>query len=241
MWRVNDMNLSTELNISNLLKKLEKDWKYIVLAILTGGLIGFGIARYLITPQYTSRISLYVNNTQSGEYSDSIDISDINASRSLVNTYMTFLKSDYILEQISEEIKEDEYTVEALSSCITCQSIDSTEIFNVFVETEDPQLSARIGNYIAEIAPEEITRVFHTGAVEVIDYAKASEQPSSPDVPFYAVGGAVIGGFISSSVLLMKMLLNQKIKSLEDLEESYSIPVLGILPGKKRYKIRKMR
>lgn len=64
------------------------------------------------------------------------------------------------------------YSTEALSSCITCEDIENTEMFNVFVETEDAQLSAQIGNYIAEIAPKEITRVFNTGAVEVIDYAK---------------------------------------------------------------------
>lgn len=84
------MNLNTDLNISNLLKKIAKEWKYIILAIFFGGFIGFGIANYLIVPKYTSRISLYVNNTQSGEYSESVDISDINASRSLVNTYMAF-------------------------------------------------------------------------------------------------------------------------------------------------------
>ena len=85
------MNLNTNLNISSLLKKMAKEWKFIVLVIILGGFSGFGIANYLIVPKYTSRISLYVNNTQSGEYSESVDISDINASRSLVNTYMAFL------------------------------------------------------------------------------------------------------------------------------------------------------
>lgn len=232
------MNLNTDLNISNLLKKIAKEWKYIILAIFFGGFIGFGIANYLIVPKYTSRISLYVNNTQSGEYSESVDISDINASRSLVNTYMAFLKSDYILDRILQEIDVEGYSTEALSSCITCEDIENTEMFNVFVETEDAQLSAQIGNYIAEIAPKEITRVFNTGAVEVIDYAKMSQYPSSPEKPVYMIGGAIIGAFVSCSVIFLEMLLNQKVKSPEDFEEHYSIPLLGILPDRTKGKRR---
>lgn len=232
------MNLNTELNISNLLKRMAKEWKYIILAIFLGGFIGFGIANYLIVPKYTSRISLYVNNTQSGKYSESVDISDINASRSLVSTYMAFLKSDYILDQILQEIDVEEYSTEALSSCITCEDIENTEMFNVFVETEDAQLSARIGNYIAEIAPKEIIRVFNTGAVEVIDYAKTAQYPSSPEKPVYMIGGAIIGAFVSCSVIFLEMLLNQKVKSPEDFEEHYSIPLLGILPDRTKGKRR---
>lgn len=227
-----EINLSSEVNIFRLLKKILKGWKYILLAAIAGGALGYGFSSFMLIPRYTSKISMYVNNTQAEVRSSYIDMADISASRSLVNTYMAFLKSDHILDLVAEEINIPKYTARYLSGCIRCQEVDETEIFNVYVETEDAELSARIGNYIAEIAPEEIIRVFKAGSVEVIDLAKASKGRSYPNVGRYTMVGAFLGALCACGIILLIHVLNQKIKSPEDFEEHYEIPLLGILPDR---------
>ncbi len=226
------MNLNTEFNIIDVLIKLLNKWKQIILFATMTALAVYMFSTYCITPQYISRISLYVNNKQSQYKQGTVAIEDINASKSLVNTYMAFFKSDRIIDQIAAEISLPQYPADILSQKIVCHEVDDTEIFNVFIETEDPDLSAYIGNFIADIAPGEIKEVFKTGAVEVIDHAKIAKVPSSPNVKLLTLSGFLLGGILSCFLILIFDMLNQTIKSPDEIEKRYHIPLLGILPNR---------
>ena len=92
----------------DLLKLLTVLWKrawIIVAAAIAGGALFFVYTFFFITPMYQSSALLYVNNNSLdiGSTKLSITSGDINASNSLIDTYIVILKSRTTLERVIEE------------------------------------------------------------------------------------------------------------------------------------------
>ena len=204
-----------------------KAW-IIVLCALVGGGIAFGISRYVIDPTYTSRISLYVNNNSNPETTVA-NINDITASQKLVSTYIEILKSDNVLNRVSQEIG-DIYPADDIRNMMSANSVNGTEIFEVKVTCKDPEHAALIANTIAEVAPSEIIRVVKAGSVELIDKAIPATIPTAPNVMLNTIIGIMLGGVLSVLGVLVLAMMDNRINGEEDLKKYYDLPILGCIP-----------
>lgn len=88
----------------------KKLWLIILLSVV-GLLIGFGISKFLITPQYSSSVSMYIYNSNSIE--NSINYTDLTASKQLVNTYIVILQDDTIMKQVVTSLNK-KYSIEEM-------------------------------------------------------------------------------------------------------------------------------
>ena len=222
------MEKEVEISLLEIISILwHKAWIIVLCAILGGG-IGFGISNYMIEPTYSSSISMYVNNNTERTESQ-LNINDINASQKLVATYIEILKSDMVLDKVVNEMKLP-YTNKELSNMITASSLNNTEILEVVVISHNPDEAADIANMLAEVAPPEIIRVVKAGGVQLIDTAVACELPIAPNIKMITALAAIIGAFIACMVEIVISMLDTTIKSEEDLQNQYGIPVLGVIP-----------
>lgn len=222
------MEDNNEISLQEIFMILWDKVGIILLCTLLGGLLAFGVSRYVIAPTYTSRVSMYVNNNRNPETTVA-NINDINASQKLVSTYIEILKSENILNRVSETIGGN-YTAHELSGMMTASSVNGTEIFEVKVTTKDPEEAALIANTIAEIAPDEIIRVVKAGSVELIDKAVPAKAPSAPNVLLNTIIGIMLGGVLSVLGVLVSAMLDNRVKDEEDLKKHYDLPILGTIP-----------
>lgn len=200
----------------------------IILCTLLGGVLAFGVTAFMISPEYTAKVSMYVNNSE-GKQDAYMNINDINASQKLVSTYVEILKSDTVLNKVIE-VAELEYTATDIREMMSASSVNGTEIFEIKVISKDPEESALIANTIAEVGPEEIVRVVKAGSVELIDPAKVPTNPSAPNVMLNTIIGVMLGGVLSVLGVLVCAMLDTRIKTEEDLEKVYALPILGAIP-----------
>ena len=222
------MEKEVEISLLQIISILwHKVWIIMLCTILGGG-IGFCISNYMIEPTYSSSISMYVNNNTERTESQ-LNINDINASQKLVATYIEILKSDMVLDKVVSEMKLP-YTNGELSKMITASSLNNTEILEVVVISHNPNEAADIANMLAEVAPPEIIRVVKAGGVQLIDTAVPCEVPIAPNIKTITALVAIIGAFIACMVEIVISMLDTTIKSEEDLQEQYGIPVLGVIP-----------
>lgn len=223
-----EKEMEMEISLLEILSILwHKAW-LIVLCVVLGGALGFGISRYMIEPTYTSRISMYVNNNKERSESQ-LNINDINASQKLVATYIEILKSNVVLDKVITQMGLP-YSSEALRGMITTSALNSTEILQVKVTTNNPEEAAAIANTLAEIAPPEIIRVIQAGGVELIDSAVANPVPVGPNVRLNSVIGALLGAVLASLGVLVAAMLDTRVKTEEQLQKQYDLPVLGVIP-----------
>lgn len=226
--------LEETLDLKELLLILYKRLPIIIGGSLLGMVLAFVISFFVLTPKYTSSVSMYVNNSTEMVAANAVNINDINAAQKLVNTYIVILQDDEVMEQVAalihEEYSDSDYTAETLRKIVKMTSVNNTEVLNIEATTPDPELSAALCNLITEVAPDVLQRVVKAGSVEVIGTAKPAEKPSSPNIPLNTAVGLLLGIVVSVFLVLFLHMLDNTVKSEEELKKRYDIPVLGEVP-----------
>lgn len=216
------------INLIGMLQVLLKKSFFIVLCGLVVGIVSYGVAKMTIEPQYTARITLYVNNFSGHDGNTSITTGDLSASAKLVDTYGAIITSNSVMNKVMDRSGAKK-SRESIVSSITISSINDTEVFCILVRDTNPEQASQIANAIADIAPKEIKEIVEGSSAKVIDRAEIPDRPSSPDYKKYMKIGLALGILISSMVLLMLAMMDTDIISEEDLTE-WDIPVLGVIP-----------
>ncbi len=218
-----------EIDLLQLMKAL---WRYaaaiMLAAILCAG-AGFSLAHWVIPAKYQASALLYVNNSSFSVGNTSISLSDLSASQTLVDTYIAILRTRLTLNDVIEQAGVD-YTFEELEGMIEAKSVNGTEIFEVTVTSEDPREAERIANTIVKVLPDKIAQIVDGSSVRTVDLAVVPENRCSPSLGKYTLMGALIGLLFSCGIVVMRDLLNEQIRSEDDLLQSYDLPVLAAIP-----------
>ena len=216
----------------DLLRLLGALWRHAVVIVLAGALCGgagFGVAYWVIPPKYQASVLMYVNNSSISVGSTSISLSDLSASKTLVDTYIAILETRLTLEEVIERA-EVEYSYEELLELIEADAVNNTEIFSVTVTSRDPAEAERIANVITVVLPDKIAQIVDGSSVRTVDYAVEPESWYSPSVKKFVLIGAAVGLLLSCGLVTVRELLDDQIHSEEDLLSAYSLPVLAAVP-----------
>ena len=127
-------------------------WIVCIVSVLCLAL-AIGFTKFFITPKYDSAAMFYVNNNSVsvGDTSFSISQGDITAAKSLVDTYIVILNSRECLELVLDYAGVDDLSPRDLRHMISAVAVNSTEIFEVKVTSEDPKLAEKLATAIAKI------------------------------------------------------------------------------------------
>lgn len=208
----------------------------IVVITIIFGLMSFMLSEFLLVPKYESSITMYINNRRNASENSTetkMMTSDITASQMLVPTYIEMIKSNSVLQEVADVVKEktgEKFTVRKIKDMISAEAVANTEIISVSVRTTDSRVAREIANTIADIAPEKIQKFIELSDVRIIDRAKISTTPVSPNVRNNTILGALLGFVLSISFILLKELFDVRVKSADDLIASFPYPVLGTIP-----------
>jgi capsular polysaccharide biosynthesis protein len=80
------------------------------------------------------------------------------------------------------------------------------------------------------VAPDEIANFLEGSSTKIIDYAKVPSYPSSPNLKQNCLLGALAGILIAVIYVTLRVLLDVRIKTDEDLTAMFDVPVLGQIP-----------
>ena len=237
--KINSENYA--IDVLQILKALwQKAWLIVICAILAAG-VGFSYARFFITPTYSSSILLYVNNSSISLGSMSFDLSasDINASRSLVDTYTELLKNRTTLERVIAKTGVP-YSYRHLNGMIVAAPSNETEIMKITVTSTDPYEAANIANGIAEVLPERISEIIDGATMEVVDSAIPILDKVAPSITRYTALGLFLGIFASAGLIAVGSIMDDTIHDEEFVLQNFECPILAKIPnlletGNKRY------
>ena len=222
------MEETTELDLKHILKTLLAKKLFIIIMILFFGNAAFFSTYFLMTPKYTSYISMYVNNVKN--VSDTrTDINDMQASARLVNSYISILESTTVLKKVANDSNLG-YTTKEIKDMMATEVVPNTEIFRVNIENADPNHAAIIANAIADITPNELSKFVEASSVKVIDFATPAVEPSSPNIKINTAIGILLGFMLSIGIVLLREIFDVRIKTEEDLNKMFDLPVLGSIP-----------
>ncbi len=223
---MNDQNDEIEIDLWELLDLLlHKLWIIIPTAMVTF-VIGFCIAMFAVTPMYESTTGIYVMSRQN---SDTLSLSDTQLSSQLTRDYEQLIQSRTVLEAvISQTGISDSY--EGLKGRVAISNVKDTRIIYITVTDASPEMARVLANAIREEGAKHIQAVTNVEAVNVVDEANLPTSPSSPSVAKWALIGGFIGAFASMAVIIIRFLMDDTIKSSEDVEKYLGWSTLALIP-----------
>ena len=188
---------------------LHRIWVIIVAAIV-GAVIAFLYTALAVTPMYSSTSMVYI-------LGDSMDVSSIinmQIGASLTTDYEIVVTSRPVVEKVINDLELD-MTYEELKNSITVTNTDNSHILQLKVMNPDPDMAKTI--------VDDLTQV-------VIQQGERAEVPDTPNMKKNIVMGGAVGFILAVIVLSILYLLNDTVKTPEDIEKYLEMNILGTIP-----------
>jgi len=225
-----------EINLKELLNIFWNKKVQIILIVAIFTIIGVIYTMGFVTPMYSSSTTLVlakVENTAPQtmvtDTTNSITTTEIALNAKLVATYSELIKSKNILRQVISNLGIH-ISEGALRRNITVTAVEDTELIEIIVANENATYAAKVANEIAKVFTEKVKEIYNINNVYIVDEAEVSNAPSNihhtKDVMLFAL----IGGVIAVAYALIANMLDVTIKSPEDIEKGFGIPVIASVP-----------
>lgn len=222
---------------------LSRVW-FIIICTVVIGAASFLTAKFIMPPKYESYTTMYVKNQNSvsQDTNNNVDLNDLNASKSLVSTYIAVLKSNQVMNEVGvrllDSFEESElrevFTIEdgkidtdQIKECYSMSAVDETEVMKITANTINPELSAEMCTLIGDIAPEFLIRVVGAGSVEIVDEAVPNDKPVSPNIPLISLIGLIIGFCLAVFIVLLIDFFDDTVKESEQLTKKFNKAIIG--------------
>lgn len=215
------------IDILAILKSLLSGWWLILLLALICAVVLFIKAQYFTSPSYTSGYTAYIYNTTQDNVNNRVS-ADVTSARSLTSTYAEIIKSQPVVQSAIEAAGLN-MTYGQASSAISVEAIGDTEIIGIYVTTGDPQTSYKLATALEEVAATNVSSIVTGSTMRVITPSNIPSDSNKVNYLEVIAQGLAIGAVIAIVILVLVYLFDNKVKSEEELEQKYSIPILGTI------------
>lgn len=214
------------IDIGAMCQALLKKIHIILLAGILCASAAFGISKFMITPKYDSTTKILVISRQN---EDMVTYTDLQLGTVLKGDYMQLVTSRTVLEEVIQELKLD-MTTGKLKSFITVEEVEDTRIVSITVTNEDPIVARDIANTLRIIVGKQFEKVTSIDSIFTVEDANLPRTPSTPNVIKYTLLGGFLGTAIAMAVVLVMFLMDDSIKTAQDIETYLEMSVLASLP-----------
>ena len=215
-----------EIDIQELLAMLLHRVWLICVCGAACGLTAFLVSKFLITPIYESSTSVYILNKNDG---NTITYSDVQLGSTLTKDYAQLITSRGVLEKVIEACDLEE-SLETLKKRVDVETLSDTRLIVITVTDKSPLMACHIANKIREEASMRIEEVMDIEAVNMVDEANLPEKPARPSVQKWSIIGLLIGMLLCIVVLTAQFLMDDTVKTSEDVEKYLELSTLAMIP-----------
>lgn len=205
---------------------LDRIWIVISVGIACALLVGI-ITKVFITPMYTSTTKLYVINKQNSD--NNITYTDLQTGNLLTNDYIIQVKGTKVLSQVISELNLTD-TEDELASRITVSNPENSRFIVISVSDKDPVVAQQIASCVAKVSSDVVKEVMDLEKVNVAEEANLPLEESSPNLKKNVLLGGAAGVFVSLLLIVVFYLLNDRIRTPEDVKRYLGLNTLGQIP-----------
>lgn len=198
----------------------------IILCLVLGAAVAFGVTKFLITPMYQATSSIYIVSASNNSV---VNLTDLQIGAQLTADYQELLVSRPLLEDVIKNLDLD-LTSGALASMISITNTADTRILKITVTSPDPQESADIANELVNQACIYLPEIMETEEPNLVEEAIPPTAKSSPSYSKNIVLGGLAGAVLCCGVLVLRYLMNDTFMTPDDVERYLGIQPLATIP-----------
>lgn len=223
-----NQNARNTFDLLDLLRQIKKYFWLLLIFVVCMGAAGYFYSMYLIVPRYESSIMMIVNTRENNNSNVTND--NITSAQNLVSTYAVIIKSNTVLNRVIDDLNLN-MDYDELNENVYVDAVDDTQVMRVAVRNEDKDLSARIVDDIADVAPDIIVDAAEAGSCKIISYVKTGDDPVTPNVAKNTLLMSALGLLIAIIAIVTRSLFTvRKIVDDNDAQKYIGLPVLGVIP-----------
>ena len=203
---------------------LSKAWLIILLTALGAGLM-LGYTVLFMKPVYSSTSTIYILSKSTSITS----LADIQLGTQITQDYQVIITSRPVLEKVIQNLGLNK-SYQQLKGQISINNPSNTRFLEITVKDNDAFLAKKIVDELTVVSCETTGAVMETQEPNVMDYGQVENTPVSPSMKKNGIIGALLGFVIACAIVIIRFLMNDSIKTGEDVEKYLGLNVLGMIP-----------
>lgn len=219
-----------EIDLREIFYALKKRIFMILAVGLLCGCLSCVYTKFFMTPVYTSTSSMLVLTKETTLSS----LADLQMGSQLTKDYTVLTTSREVLQKVIEN-QELNISYKALKSCITLDNPTDTRILNVSVTYPDAEKAKAIVDELANVASSYIGDKMEVIPPKIIEDGEIPTVQTSPSMSKNTMIGLVAGLILSAGIVVVITIMNDSIKTEDDIEKYLGISTLAVVPDRKDY------
>lgn len=237
-------------NVKRIITALLKKWQLLIIFMIIGAIAAYAYTANFTTLTYNSEIEFLAYVVDSNqELTDSSttastteanqqrisETSKMNYAMKMLDTYIEVFSTNEFNQTVADAINKrhgTDISAATVKNSIKIEKVENTAMFTCSVTTFDADLSYNIALALADCVPESMKNT-NEGLVlaSVEDKPLKASTAISLGYPKKCLIGAIAGAALAAVYIILRDLLDVRIKTEEELSERYNIPVLGSIPA----------
>lgn len=199
---------------------------WIIAAFLVGALLAGVVTQFAMTPKYTATSTMYMVSSSSGSV---VDFTDLNIGESLSQDYVELMKTRPLIEDVIKDLQLD-YVYEDLLGMVEYSVVADTRIIKINVTSPDPKEARDIANEIADKTEKQLPLLMDAPKPNIAERAILPDTKSSPSLTKNVMIGALLFLLGCLAVLTVLYLMDDTLKTAEDVEKHFGVMPLTVIP-----------
>ena len=216
-----------EIDLRELYYALKKRVLVILAAVLAGAVIAGAATKLLMTPVYSATSTMLVLTKETTLSS----LADLQIGSQLTKDYNILIT---VLQDVVDELNLD-MTYKELMECITIENPSDTRILSITAIDKDPKMAKKIADTLAKTSADFIGDKMEVTPPKVIEEGEVPTIQTSPSTKKNVLIGALAGLILSAGIIILLTLMDDTIKSEEDIENYLGLTTLASIPDRKDY------
>ena len=197
-----------------------------IIAVIVGAVVAGLYTHYCLPDQFTATSRMYMVSASSDSV---VNLTDLNLGTSLSNDYVVLMKSRPVIEEVIDKL-DLSYSYEKLSSMISLSVVSGTRIISISATSTDPEEAMNIANQMAKTTKVQLPKVMESPSPTIVEEAVLPTQKSAPSMKRNVLIGALLMIVLVAGVLTVIYLMDDTIKTSEDVEKMFGVMPLSVIP-----------
>ena len=148
--------------------------------------------------------------------------------------YTVLITSTPVMEQVISDLDLD-MTAEQLKGSVSINNPTDTRILEITVNNTDSKMAKKIVDEIANVSSSYIGDKMEVIPPKIIEVGKIATVRTSPSVKKNAALGFLLGFLACAAIVVVYAVMDDTIKTEEDIEKYLGVSVLAKVPDRKRF------
>jgi capsular polysaccharide biosynthesis protein len=227
-----DLEDEIEIDLREVFYALWKRLWLICLALIIGGGLTTLYCKVILIPQYTSTSMVYILSKETTLTS----LADLQIGSQLTKDYRVVATSRPVLQEVIDTLNLDR-DYDDLKESLIFDNPKDTRVLSISIEDPDPVKAKAIVDTVAKVSSKHIGDIMEMTPPKIIEDGFVATKKSSPNVTRNAAIGGLAAAIAVAGLITLKVVLNDTIRSEEDVEKYLQLSVLAAIPEREEARV----